>query len=264
MGCSAATDEISDANMQLVWSDEFDYSGQPAPDKWSYDLGDGCPTLCGWGNNEKQYYTQKPENIRVKEGLLIIEALKNRSDSLRPYSSARLVSKNKGEWKYGKIEVSARLPRGRGTWPAIWMLPTDWKYGIWPKSGEIDIMEHVGYDQNNVHGTVHTEAFNHVLGTQRSKIEHVETADISFHTYAINWQPDSIQFYIDNKLYFTFKRHNEDYKKWPFDQPFYLILNLAVGGNWGGKHGIDDSIWPQCLEVDYVRVYQNLEKGLRQ
>lgn len=263
MGCSAATDEISNANMQLVWSDEFDYSGQPAPDKWSYDLGDGCPTLCGWGNNEKQYYTQNTANIRVEDGILTIEAHKNRSDSLRPYSSARVVSKGKGAWTYGKIEVRARLPRGRGTWPAIWMLPTDWTYGVWPKSGEIDIMEHVGYDQNNVHGTVHTEAFNHIKGTQKSGTKRVDTADESFHTYAINWQPQSIEFFIDNKSYFLFKRQN-DPKKWPFDQPFYLILNMAVGGNWGGKLGIDDSIWPQSLEVDYVRVYQTLEKNKRQ
>jgi beta-glucanase (GH16 family) len=127
----------------LIWSDEFNYLGQPDTSKWNYDLGDGCPNVCGWGNNESEFYTKDPRNVRVDNDRLIIEA---HQDSMggKPYTSTRLVSKFKGDWLYGRIEVKAKLPRGKGTWPAIWMLSTDWKYGGWPASGEIDIMEHVG------------------------------------------------------------------------------------------------------------------------
>ncbi|MBK8292115.1 MAG: glycoside hydrolase family 16 protein [Flammeovirgaceae bacterium] len=240
----------------LVWSDEFEYSGTPDSAKWNYDLGDGCPNNCGYGNNEAQYYTNDLKNVRVENGMLIIEAHK---DSLggKAYTSTRMVSKGKGDWLYGRIEVKAKLPRGIGTWPAIWMLSTDWKYGGWPESGEIDIMEHVGYDPGVVHGTIHTKAYNHIIGTQKEGKLTVADCMDAFHVYAIDWSENKMDFYIDDTMYHSITRDpKDDFTGWPFDQRFHLILNQAVGGNWGGKEGIDDSIWPQRMEVDYVRVYQ--------
>ncbi len=241
---------------KLVWSDEFDSSGAPDSSHWSYELGDGCPDVCGWGNNELEYYTADTKNVRIENGVLIIEAHKD-SLSGKAYTSSKIVTKTKGDWLYGRIEVKAKLPKGKGTWPAIWMLSTDWKYGGWPASGEIDIMEHVGYDPGVIHGTIHTEAYNHIKQTQKEgKITTVDAQD-AFHVYAINWTENKMDFYVDDKLYHSVDREaTDDFKGWPFDQRFYLILNVAVGGDWGGKEGVDESIWPQKMEVDYVRVYQ--------
>jgi len=241
---------------QLVWSDEFDYTGAPDSARWNYDLGDGCPNVCGWGNNEQQFYTRSEKNVRVANGRLILEAHR---DSLggKPYTSARIVSRGKGDWLYGRFEVRARLPQGRGTWPAIWMLSTDWKYGGWPESGEIDIMEHVGFDPGVVHGTIHCEKYNHMKQTQQEGTIRVPDFHAEFHTYAVAWRADRIDFFVDDKMYHTVKRNPEDdFRGWPFDQRFHLIMNIAVGGNWGGREGIDEAIWPQQMEIDYVRVYQ--------
>lgn len=244
-------------SMKLVWSDEFDYEGAPNPELWDLDEGNGCPTLCGWGNNELQYYTNNENNVRVKDGKLIIEAHKEDYEE-SAYTSAKLKSKNDGSWQYAYIEVKAKLPTGRGTWPAIWMLPQKNTYGGWPKSGEIDIMEHVGYDPGVVHGTVHTEAFNHAIGTQVGKQTMVPDFDTDFHVYAMNWTENQIEFFVDGVKYQEFKNNGDGPAAWPFDHPFYLILNVAVGGNWGGAEGVDDAIWPQRMEVDYVRVYEPL------
>lgn len=233
---------------RLHWSDEFNYSGLPDTTKWGYDLGGD-----GWGNNELQHYTNSLRNARVENGNLIIEAHRDSTH----YTSARLISKGKGDWLYGRIEVRAKLPKGRGTWPAIWMLSTDWKYGGWPESGEIDIMEHVGYDPGVIHATAHSESYNHVKGTQIENTITVPDAQEEFHLYALDWSKEKMDFYVDDKLYHTVARNpKDDYKGWPFDQRFHLLLNMAVGGNWGGKNGVDDSIWPQRMEVDYVRVYE--------
>lgn len=159
------------------WSDEFNYTGTPDPDKWGYDLGGN-----GWGNNELQYYTDDSRNVLVGDGVLKITAIKEEIEGMN-YSSSRLVTRNKGDFLYGRVEVSAKLPFGRGTWPAIWMLPTDWKYGGWPDSGEIDIMEHVGYDQDRIHITIHTKSYNHVLGTQVGKNKVIGNASKEFHKY---------------------------------------------------------------------------------
>ena len=245
-----------DKGRKLVWSDEFDGTGAPDTAKWGYDVGDGCPASCGFGNNELQYYTRDPKNVRMEGGNLIIEA---RQDSVggRGFTSTKIISKQKGDWRYGRFEIKARLPRGKGTWPAIWMLPTDWKYGGWPSSGEIDIMEHVGYDPGVIHGTIHTEAYNHVKHTQKGGTILVADAQDSFHVYSVDWEPDKMDFYVDDEKYFSVLRDpQEDYKGWPFDQRFYLIMNIAVGGNWGGAQGVDPAIWPQRMEIDYVRVYQ--------
>jgi len=233
----------------LVWNDEFD--GQYInPNKWSWEInGDGG------GNNELQYYTGSPTNSFIDNGKLIIKAIKENYNG-KEYTSARLRSKDKGDWLYGRIEISAKVPTGRGTWPAIWMLSTDWSYGGWPESGEIDIMEHVGYDPNVIHGSIHTKAYNHTIGTQKTATMNIPTATTAFHKYAIEWFSDHIDFYIDQYKYFTFNNENSGWQKWPFDKRFHLILNLAVGGNWGGVQGIDANAFPAQMEVDYVRVYK--------
>lgn len=237
---------------RVQWSDEFNYTGIPDTTKWSYDLGGKD----GWGNNEWQYYTNDPKNVRVENGLLIIEA-HNDSIEGKPFSSSRIVSKKKGDWLYGKVEVRAKLPKGKGTWPAIWMLSTDWAYGGWPASGEIDIMEHVGYDPGVIHGTIHTEAYNHLKQTQKEGKITIANAQDEFHVYAIDWTDDKIDFFVDDKLYHSVARDpKDDFNGWPFDKPFHLLMNLAIGGNWGGKNGVDMDIWPQRMEIDYVRVYQ--------
>ena len=246
----------SDANaLRLVWSDEFDYNGLPDSLRWGYDLGDGCPNVCGWGNNELQYYTARnSKNARVEKGVLVVEAHRETMGT-KNYTSARLVSKFKGDWTYGRIAVKAKVPRGLGVWPAIWMLPTDWKYGGWPASGEIDIMEHVGYMPDSIFGSVHTKSFNHAIGTQSTKGIFLNDVATAFHEYAIDWHPDRIDFSCDGKVFHSFANQKTGADAWPFDQRFHLLLNLAVGGNWGGKMGVDEKIWPQRMEVDYVRVY---------
>ncbi len=237
----------------LLWSDDFD-GDKLDRRNWKVYVGNGCPELCGFGNHELQYYTDEPDNIKLKDGKLLITALKQ-SKGLNHYTSAKILTKGRRSWKYGRIEVSARLPEGRGTWPAIWMLPERSKYGGWPSSGEIDIMEHVGYKQGKIYGTIHTESFNHMYNTQKSDSVMLTDASEAFHEYAIEWREDRIDWFIDGEKYFTFNNSGKNSDDWPFDRSFHLILNVAVGGDWGGKEGIDDSIWPQSMEIDYVRVY---------
>ncbi|WP_207632455.1 glycoside hydrolase family 16 protein [Foetidibacter luteolus] len=249
--CQVVTAQTDDRKWQLVWSDEFDYTGLPDSTKWGYDTGGH-----GWGNNEKQFYTVKRlQNASVKNGLLSITAVKEKYKNAG-YTSARLLSKNKGDWKYGRIEVRAQLPKGRGLWPAIWMLPTDWKYGDWPISGEIDIMEHVGYLPDSLFGTVHTGAYNHRIGTQKGNNIFRNDVSSAFHNYVLVWDENKMEIYVDDEKYFTFNNEKKTEKEWPFDQRFHLLLNVAVGGDWGGKKGIDDAVFPQSMQVDYVRVYQ--------
>jgi beta-glucanase (GH16 family) len=256
MGCSLLGCKQSDGpESVLLWSDEFDADGLPDPSRWTYHLGDGCPNHCGWGNHELQYYTHdRLENARVENGVLIIEAHKEPMDS-SAFTSARLVSHPSGKWTYAYVEVRAKLPEGRGTWPAIWMLPAENTHGNWPKSGEIDIMEHVGYDPGVIHGTVHTQSFHHLIGTQKGAQKSVPTYSSEFHVYAINWTAEKVEFFIDGEKYHEFVNTGKNTDDWPFDQPFYLLLNLAVGGDWGGKMGVDEDNWPRRMEVDYVRVY---------
>jgi beta-glucanase (GH16 family) len=243
-------------DLKLVWSDEFDSGAWPDTTKWGYDVGDGCPNICGWGNNELQYYmANRASNARIENGHLIIEAHREPMGT-KEYTSARLVSKHKGDWTYGKIVASAKLPKGLGVWPAIWMLPTDWKYGGWPASGEIDIMEHVGYMPDSLFGSIHTKRFNHIMGTQVTKGVYSTSLSDAFHEYGIEWDAEKIDFLFDGVVFQTFQNNKEGPDAWPFDQPFHLVLNMAVGGNWGGRKGVDTSIWPQQLIIDYVRVYQ--------
>ena len=250
---------------QPVWSDEFDYDGLPDSTKWNYDVGGS-----GWGNNELQYYTREDlDNASVSDGTLKITAI-NESYSGSSYTSARLITKYKGDWEYGKIQVRAKLPSGTGTWPAIRMLPTDWSYGGWPDSGEIDIMEYVGYDPGIVHGTIHTGAYNHSLGTQIGYSKTVNDAETEFHVYEVEWEPGYMEVFIDGVSYGRFGYNplynvdTENSDAWPFDQRFHLILNVAVGGNWGGAQGVDPDAFPTSMEVDYVRVYQKDYAGMDQ
>ena len=232
----------------LVWNDEFNTAGVPATDKWDYDIGDG-----GWGNNELQTYTNTRTNSWVENGRLYIKAVKNNNS----WTSARMVTRQKGDWLYGRIEVKAKLPSGKGTWPAIWMLPTDWEYGGWPSSGELDIMEHVGYDPGVIHGTAHTESYYFKIGTQKGSSITVPDAMTAFHVYAIEWDAEQIRWYVDDQLYFTFNNEHNTYKEWPFDKRFHLLLNIAIGGDWGGAQGIDPNLTEAVMEVEYVRVYSN-------
>jgi beta-glucanase (GH16 family) len=240
-------------NWEPVWSDEFDRDGLPDSTKWDYDTGGQ-----GWGNHEKQYYTKsRLENARVEKGFLIIEARKEKMDS-NEYTSARLVTRGKMDWLYGRFEIRAKLPSGTGTWPAIWMLPTKQSYGkeYWPDNGEIDIMEHVGFDQGSIHASAHSLKYYWRIGTQRTDTIRVKDVSENFHNYTLEWDPDQIRVYLDDSLYFTSVNDKTDWQAWPFDKPFYLLLNIAIGGDWGGIKGIDDSIWPQRMVVDYVRVYK--------
>ena len=233
------------------WSDEFDYTGLPDAKKWGYDIGGS-----GWGNNELQYYTNSPKNARVENGKLIIEALKE-NYSGKNYTSARLLTKNKADFSYGKFVIKAKLPEGVGTWPAIWLLATNKSYGtdIWPDNGEIDIMEEVGFEPNVIYGTVHTKSFNHILGTQKSANMKIPTAISEFHEYSLEWKPNNIKILVDDKQILNFDNSQDGWSQWPFDKPFHLLLNLAIGGNWGGAKGVNDAIFPQRMEVEYVRVY---------
>ncbi len=258
-GCNNQKTSRSASDLQdvdgrlLVWSDEFNYTGLPDDSKWSYDTANN---ESGWGNNEAQFYTlARQKNAVVKDGCLNINAVKEDYKGFS-YTSARLISKGKGDWLYGRIEVCAKLPEGRGLWPAIWMLPTDWEYGEWPSSGEIDIMENVGYDPYVIVASAHTESYNHILGTQKNNKITIPTCYSEFHIYALEWEPSEYRVYVDDILYFTYKNDGTGYKAWPYDKRFHLLLNVAIGGNWGGMMGIDETIFPETMLVDYVRVYQ--------
>ena len=248
--CSSTTEKTTESKWKLVWSDDFGYTGLPDSAKWNYDVGGH-----GWGNNELQFYTkQRLENARVEKGYLTIEARKESWEG-KNYTSARLITKGKGDWQYGKIEVRARLPKGLGTWPAIWMLASTIKLR-WPDDGEIDIMEHVGYDQGKIHGSVHCKKYYHSIGTQKTAQVMVEDCSEKFHVYSVEWSKDSVKVSMDDNPFFKFANEHSGYEAWPFDNKMHLLLNIAVGGNWGGQKGVDETIWPQKMEIDYVRVYQ--------
>ncbi len=231
---------------QLVWEEQFDGKDLDT-DIWNIDLGDGCPELCGWGNSEKQLYTK--ENYSLKDGMLSISAKIHEGK----YTSSRITTKEKKEFQYGKIEVKAKLSTGRGLWPAFWMLGSNIDKVGWPLCGEIDILEYVGREPETIFTTLHTaDSHGNSKNTRKDKIQGIEDG---FHIYSIDWTKDKIDFYIDNDLFYSFQPDNKTVEVWPFDQPFYLILNLAIGGNFGGDD-VDDSIFPKEFIIDYIRVYQ--------
>ena len=242
----------------LVWNDEFDGPALNL-EKWSYEIGGH-----GWGNNELQYYSDDDSTAFIRDGKLVLRADivpqgTGSADNLRYFSSARLRTSGKGDWRYGRIEVKAKLALGQGIWPAIWMLPTDWTYGGWPESGEIDIMEHVGYDPGRVHGSIHTGSYNHKINTQRGGSKLLDKISSKFYVYAIEWYEDRIDFLIDDTKYFSF--HNEgknDFNTWPFNQRFHLLINIAVGCDWPGSPD-ETTQFPTEMEVEYVRVYEKIQ-----
>lgn len=254
----------------LVWSDEFNYKGAPDSTKWNYAYG-------FIANQEEQYYTDSLKNARVENGTLIIETHKetiankdyNNPELLEKswmkyaaerktakYTSARLTTRDLALWKYGRIEVRAKLPKGLGMWPAIWMLGENKAEVGWPESGEIDIMEHVGHNKDSIFGTIHTKAYNHNRKTEISKSIFIDKPYDNFNVFALEWTPEKMDFLLNGVVYNQIENENKTTAEWPFDQKFYLILNVAVGGMLGGQKGIDDSVFPQQMTVDYVRVFQ--------
>jgi beta-glucanase (GH16 family) len=230
-----------------VFADEFDRSGPPDPAKWDYELG-------YIRNKEAQFYTSRPENVRVEDGMLVIEARKEPHQGYA-YTSASINTLGRFEFLYGRVEVRAKLPSGKGSWPAIWMLGTNRATVGWPACGEIDIMEQVGFDPLKIHGSVHTAAYNHVAGTQRTASVTVSDPAEAFHVYAMEWTKDRIDVFVDGQRYFSFTNEGTGSRTWPFDKPQYLLINLAIGGSWGGQQGIDDAAFPKRYLIDYVRIY---------
>ncbi|WJG10130.1 malectin domain-containing carbohydrate-binding protein [Aliiglaciecola sp. LCG003] len=261
--------DTKQTDWQLVWSDEFNYVGPPDPTKWNFDVWPARKV-----NDEDQAYTERSKNVRVDGQHLIIQAHKEQYDNAQ-YTSGRIHSKGKGDFLYGKAEVRARIPAGQGGWSAIWMLPSDpFKYATnckgndewqgmancdaWPNSGEIDIMEYVGYDPTTIHGTVHNKAYYWVNWQQRKGSMQVDASvNTEFQTYSMEWGPDYIFISYNGTPYFYYANEHQGWQSWPYDHPYHLILNLAIGGAWGRAGGpIDDSLFPLQMEVDYVRIYQ--------
>jgi beta-glucanase (GH16 family) len=249
------------AKARLVWQDEFNGT-RLDPSKWSFDTARNKE---GWFNGELQYYSAgRRQNLRVAKGLLTIEARQETLETApdwggQHYTSARIISKGAG-WTYGFYEIRAKLPCARGTWPAIWMLPTNMV--TWPDDGEIDIMEQVGAEPNLIYASLHTKLFNHVLKTQRSAQRLVPTSCSAFHRYQLDWRPDSITIGVDGRGILRVRNDQPGGKgAWPFNVPFHMILNLAIGGDWAGAKGIDDAAMPQRMIVDYVRVWQTRDES---
>jgi beta-glucanase (GH16 family) len=244
---------------ELVFSDEFDYVGLPNSEDWNITNEGG-----GFGNFEYQYYTNREKNVYVDGEYLNLNLFKEDYNG-QDYTSGKITTRDLHSFTYGKIEVRAKVPAGKGTWPAIWMMPNDSVYGTWPRSGEIDIMEHVGYDLNRIYGTIHVDEYNGMDGTQRGGNVVVDTATTEFHVYSIEWLPNKIIWSVDGEEYFTYHFAIDAYNDleidqywriWPYDQDFYLILNLAFGGTWGAAQGIDETLTEATMQIDYVRVYQ--------
>lgn len=252
---------------KLVWQDEFD--GEKLDEtKWSPNVWESR-----FVNDEDQAYTSRPQNLRVENGMLVIEAHREDYQGAK-FTSGRVHSSGKGDFLYGRFEIRAKLPRGQGTWPALWMLPSspftyatkcdegvEWQGNpdcdAWPNSGEMDIMEHVGYQMNHVHGTVHNKAYYWAVWEQRKGRILLDGVDEEFHVYAMEWTPERVDIFVNDSHYFTYMNEHTGWETWPFDQPFHLIMNVAVGGYWGRAGGpIDESVFPQRMLVDYARVYQ--------
>lgn len=243
------------AGYHLVWDDEFDKAGLPDSKKWNYDTYANGQL---WWHNEREYYTEgRMQNARIEDGRLIIEArqedMKGSPDwAGQEYSSARLITRGKQDWTYGFFEIRAKLPCGRGVWPAIWLLSST---GRWPNDGEIDIMEQVGHEPGRIHATLHHTATNAGTAAFHGMTDVGDSCN-AFHNYQLDWRKDSITALIDGKPIMHADKGSADYAQWPWDHKFYLILNIAVGGAWGGAKGIDPAALPAQMEVDYVRVYQ--------
>lgn len=260
--------QVPRTGWEMVWSDEFETEGAPDPLKWNTDVWPARVV-----NDEDQAYTARPKNLRVENGHLVIEAHKEAYEGA-DYTSARIHTQGKADFLYGRFEARAMVPRGKGTWAAIWMLPSDpFRYAstcgegdtwqgsetcdAWPNSGEMDILEHVGYEMGHVHGTVHNRAYYWINWEQRKGRILLDDIDKEWFVYAMEWTPEKVDIFVDDTLYFTYVNENRGWESWPYDHPFHLIINLAVGGAWGrAGGGIDDEIFPQKMLVDWVRVYR--------
>ena len=290
----AEREPVADADPALlVWSDEFETDGPPDPTKWCHDVGGH-----GWGNGELQHYTRSEANACVRDGVLRVRAVcrdepsgahdgsdDDDNEHVSKYTSARLTTKHLGDWRYGRFQARVRLRgcRARGVWPAVWMLPTDSAYGPWPRSGEIDAMEHVGFEPGRVHTTAHTQRFNHLRGTQVGRALAIDVD--AWHVFEVIWSAQAIEFVVDGRRHHRFDNaantnaegaatttrggavadaEVSDWEAWPFDRPFHLILNVAVGGAWGGQRGVDEAAFRgrgQVMEVAWVRVYREAMVG---
>ncbi|MDZ4795008.1 MAG: glycoside hydrolase family 16 protein [Bacteroidota bacterium] len=236
------SDKVWSYETTPVFEDNFTINGNPDQAKWGYDIGGS-----GWGNNELQYYTNRPVNATALNGILKINAIKE-SFNGSAYTSARLLSKNKFSFKYGKIDVRAKVPAGLGTWPAIWMLGSNIDVVNWPSCGEIDIMEHRGSELNKIFGTLHYPGRSG--GNPDGRTITIPTATTDFHNYIVEWTPNYIKFYVDTQLFFTFSNNSLV----PFNHNFFIILNVAMGGNFGGP--VDPAFTNASMEIDYVKVYK--------
>jgi beta-glucanase (GH16 family) len=248
-GCSGGVKKGGGMCWKLVWADEFQYDGAPDQRKWKPEVG-------MIRNNELQIYTEnRRENARVEGGMLVLEARKEPWEKAA-YTSASLTTAERQSWTYGKFEIRAKIPSGRGMWPAIWMLGESIGVKGWPACGELDIMENVGFDPDRIVCSAHTKSYNHVIKTQRSGVLELKNPSADFHVYSMEWSKSEVIFRVDEREVYRFSNDGKGEDSWPFNSPHYLILNIAVGGGWGGQQGVDDSIFPQKMLVDYVRVYQ--------
>ena len=253
VSCSAplASSKITPpAGYKLVWDDEFD-GNTINPKNWTYDIGAG-----GWGNGEAEFYTNRPENARVENGMLVIEALQEKYQGSY-YTSARLKTQGLQEFKYGRIEARIKVPSGNGMWPAFWMLGSSFNGSNWPDCGEIDIMEYIGRQPDLIMGTAHGPGYAGALGLSMWNRQKFNIAD-DYHTYAIDWEEGRIDWYFDGNLYYSVTPADIGDREWVFDQPFFIILNLALGGQLPGPIGLDVK-FPKQMLVDYVRVFQKIQ-----
>ena len=259
---------LPETNMEdwtLVWNDEFDRDAID-DQKWNKLLW-----RPGWVNNESQAYTDRDTNLFIGDGKLVIRGLiepgysgtdYTGTDYNADFTSGRVNTAGLATWTYGKFDIRAKLPKGNGSWPAIWMLGSNISTAGWPHCGEIDIMEHVGYDDGNIHASIHTTDYNHMIGTQKSGQVTTPTATDSFHVYSLEWDSTYIRYLVDDEPYFfIYNDSGGDENKWPFNHSHYVILNLAIGGDWGGAQGIDPNAFPMEMEVDYVRVFKKSDSS---
>ncbi|MCP9199051.1 glycoside hydrolase family 16 protein [Gramella sp. GC03-9] len=234
------------AQEKLIFEDDFNGDSLDMS-SWNYEEGDGCPNLCGWGNNERQIYDRN--YVEVRDGKLVITAVKEDGK----YYSGKINTKDKVEFKYGEIEIRAKLGTGKGVWPAFWMLGADVEKVSWPASGEIDILEYVGREPGMVFTSLHTPASHgETMNTKKTRIEGIEDG---YHTYRAVWTEDFIEFFVDGKQVYKFTPQEYDEEHYPFRKDFYLLVNMAIGGNFGGPE-VDDSIFPVKYYIDYIKVTQ--------
>ena len=251
-GFQKVTVYVTPKGPQLVWSDEFNTDGVPDASKWSYEIGNGCPINCGWGNVENEYYTSRADNVKVENGVLKITAKKESYEGFE-YTSARLITKGKYDFTYGRVEVRAKLPSGSGTWPAIWMLGANIDEVGWPSCGEVDIMEHWGYNPGIISSATHTPSCSG--GCSSTKVGETTINDYStaFHVYVIEWTETELKFSIDDTYLYSYNPAVKNSNTWPFNKPQFFILNVAMGGSW---FTIDPNFTESVMEIDYIRVFQ--------